>query len=127
MADGVSTRLQREMVHQQQELERIETKLDGGISQLRSEIEKVGSEMRAMFEQLMARDDVRNGKNISLTDSTGSKEGGGVSQPRAVNSSATTDSGNSSGGGFNHFCRHGRLECPKFDGGDFSGWIMKLE
>ena len=127
MADGVSTRLQREMVHQQQELERIETKLDGGISQLRFEIEKVGSEMRAMFEQLMARDDVRNGKNISLTDSTGSKEGGGVSQPRAVNSSATTDSGNSSGGGFNHFCRHGRLECPKFDGGDFSGWIMKLE
>ena len=80
MKEGVLTRLQREMVHQQQELERIETKLDDGISQLRSEIEKVGSEMRAMFEQLMTRDDVRNNKNISLVDSTGSKEGRGVSQ-----------------------------------------------
>ena len=60
MTKGVSTRLQREMVHQQQELEMIEAELDSGISQLRIEIEKVGSEMRAVFEQLMAKEDVSN-------------------------------------------------------------------
>ena len=24
-------------------------------------------------------------------------------------------------------CRHGRLECPKFEGEDFEGWFLKLE
>ena len=56
MADGVSTRLQRDVLHQQQELERIETKIDTGLSQLKVEIEKMGIEMRSMFEQLLAKD-----------------------------------------------------------------------
>ena len=41
MADGVSICLQRDMVHQQKELERIEAELDGGSSQLQAEIDKV--------------------------------------------------------------------------------------
>ena len=56
MADGVSARLQRDMAHQQQELERIEIKLDGGLAKLQTEIEKIGSEMRSMFEQIMNKD-----------------------------------------------------------------------
>ena len=43
------------MLHQQQELERLESKLDGSLSQLHAEIEKLGTEMRTMFEQLMAK------------------------------------------------------------------------
>ena len=28
----------------------------------------------------------------------------------------------------NHrYCKHSRLECPKFEGDDFDGWLMKLE
>ena len=55
MVDDVSTTLQKDMLHQQQELKRIKAKLDGGISQLRIEMEKVGIEMRTMFEQLMTK------------------------------------------------------------------------
>ena len=30
-------------------------------------------------------------------------------------------------GGFNKSCKHGRHECPRFDGRDFTGWLMKIE
>ena len=55
MADGISTRLQCEVGQHQKELERIESKLDGSVSQLRSEVEQLGTDMRRMFEQIMAK------------------------------------------------------------------------
>ena len=60
MADGVSTRMQRDLAHQQQELERIEAKLDGGLAQLHVEIEKVSIEICTMFEKLMSKDTLKS-------------------------------------------------------------------
>ena len=57
MANGISTRLQCEVGQHQKELERIESKLDGSVSQLRSEVEQLGTDMRRMFEQMMAKRD----------------------------------------------------------------------
>ena len=65
MADGISTRTQHDLLHQQQELERIEVKFDGSILQLRSEVEKLGTKMIAMFEQLMAKSETK-GPFVSL-------------------------------------------------------------
>ena len=84
MADGVSTRLQRDMAHQQQELERIEIKLDGGLAKLQTEIEKMGSEMRSMFEQLMNKD---LGKTTG-TPTPANKDGTSSSGPKDLPSSS---------------------------------------
>ena len=76
MADGVSTRLQRDVLHQQQELERIETKIDTGLSQLKVEIEKMGIEMRSMFEELLAKDAAHSrGALMRVTTSDTGKDG----------------------------------------------------
>ena len=50
MAEGISTRLQREMGKQQKELERIEAKFDGGILQLRIDLEQLSTDMRHLFK-----------------------------------------------------------------------------
>ena len=118
MADGISTRLQRDMMHQQQELERIEAKIDGGLLQLRNEIEKMGTEMRSMFEQLMSRE---IGKNQGATMGDSSSNSKAVPLPDVVEAGELID------GDSSRFCKHRRLDCPRFDGENFTGWLMKLE
>ncbi|XVE90993.1 hypothetical protein DITRI_Ditri20bG0120100 [Diplodiscus trichospermus] len=55
MADGISTKLQKELGQQQKELERIEHKFDDSIGQLKIEIEQLGVDTQRMFEQIMAK------------------------------------------------------------------------
>ena len=64
----MSTRLQREVAHHQQ---RIEAKIDSGLSLVRTKIEKLGTEMRTMFEQFMAKD----GGSKMVSSSGGNNEG----------------------------------------------------
>ena len=125
MADGISTRLQRDFLHQQQELERIEAKVDGGLLQVKAEIEKMGTEMRAMFEQIMAKEGKTQG-STSLDSSHG--KGVDCSSPsKSVSTSVAVNPVEMTSGDFNRSCKHGRLECPRFDGDNFSGWLMKTD
>ena len=126
MVDGVSTRLQRDMAHQQQELERIEIKLDGGLAKLQTEIEKMGSKMRSMFEQLMNKD-LGKTTSIPLVTTSTTKDGTSSSSPKDLPSAMLVESVDTNNGCFSRFNRTFRLKCSRFDGGDFSGWLMKLE
>ena len=90
MADGISTRTQHDLLHQQQELERIEIKFDGSIMQLRSEVEKLGTEMRAMFEQLMAKSDAKHPSTPMGASPVGKKDANSL-QAQIVNPSQQVD------------------------------------
>ena len=128
MADEISTRMQREIGQQQKELERVETKLDGCISQLRVEMEQLGTDMRRMFEQMMLKMETNNGKHAVESVDEGSRNNLGIesSQIKSGQSGLTEAAGAVNGSTYRP-CRHSHLDCPKFEGEDFSGWFMKLE
>ena len=50
MAEGVSTRLQRELAQQQKELERLESKMDESVGRLRQDMEQRDADVKRMFE-----------------------------------------------------------------------------
>ena len=102
------------------------TKFDGGISQLYTEIEKVGSKIRAMYKQLMSKENVWN-QGTHLVSSPRNKDGTNSSHAKTIPLSLLVESMDTTGRSCNQPCKHGKLECPRFDGGDFSWWLMKLE
>ena len=93
--------------------------------QVKAEIEKMGTEMRAMFEQIMAKEGKTQG-STSLDSSHG--KGVDCSSPlKSVSTSVAVNPVEMTSGDFNRSCKHGRLECPRFDGDNFSGWLMKTD
>ena len=85
--------------------------------QVQTKIEKMDTELRAMFEQLMAKD----GKHpkTTLGDSSHGK-GSDISFPsKVVSPSLSVEAVDITSGGSSRFYKHGRLECPHFDGGNF--------
>ena len=128
MADGISTRMQREIGQQQKELERVKAKLDGCISQLRVEMEQLGTDMRRMFEQMMLKMETNNGKHAVESVDEGSRNNLGIeSSQLKFGQSGLTEAARAVNGLTYRPCKHSHLDYPKFKGEDFSGWFMKLE
>ena len=118
------------MAQQQKDLEKVEAKFDGSMNQLRSEMEQLGNDMRRMFEQIMNKMDSSNsiGKQAADSMGEGSKGNAGLEmetlKPDSVGMLVEPlTMGDST---YKHY-RYGHLDCPKFDGTNFPGWIMKLE
>ena len=118
--------MQRDLAHQQQELERIEAKLDGGISKLQGEIEKIGTKMRTMFEKLLYKELLKT-TGAPMVANAVSNEGINSSVTKPIVPHLLMETVDISSGVFNRGGKPYRLECPHFNGGDFSGWIIKLE
>ena len=127
MAEGISTRLQREVGQQQKELERIEAKFDGGILQLRTDLEQLSTDMRRLFEQVISKVDA--GKAAMESAGGGSRGNGSIesAQLKSGQSTVTSIIVDDVGEANPRYCRYSRLECPKFEGEDFEGWLMRLE
>ena len=126
MADGISTRLQREVGQHQKELERLESKLDSSVSQLRSDLDQLGSDMRRLFEQMMTKMEAGKTSAEIVEEGSRSKSGIETSQLNSGQSVVTMAISDDAKETNHRYCKHSRLECPKFEGDDFDGWLMKL-
>ena len=79
-----------------------------------------------MFEQLMNKD-LGKTTSIPLVTTSTTKDGTSSSSPKDLPSAILMESVDTNSGCFSRFNRTFRLECSRFDGGDFLGWLMKLE
>ena len=130
MADGVSTRIQKEVSHQQKELERIESKMDEGMSRLKQDMDKLSSDVKLMFDQLMEKMEGRNAGKVVVElpeDGEKSKAVSSGSETKTIRLNAAGEQSIMVGNDFFRGIKQGRLECPRFDGSDFSGWLLKME
>ncbi|XVE56046.1 hypothetical protein DITRI_Ditri03aG0205600 [Diplodiscus trichospermus] len=105
MADEILTRLQKEVGRQTKELERIESKLDENVAQLRLEIKQLSIDMRKMFKQLgidmkkmfmqvMIKIDPENTSKAvmeSLDEELKTKEVFSASQPKSIHSATLVE------------------------------------
>ena len=64
MAEGLFTRLQREVTQQQKEIERLESKIDESVRRLRQEMEQRDVNVMLMFEQILLKIDDRNTSKV---------------------------------------------------------------
>ena len=130
MADGVSTRLQREISQHQKELERIETKVDEGMGRLKQEMEQLSADVKHMFDQLMAKFEGRNAGKVVVElpeEVDKSKEESRVSETKLQRTNGSGGMFNGFGDDFTRIYKASKLECPRFDGTDFPGWLLKVE
>ena len=125
MAERISTCLQSEVGRQQKELKRIESKFDGKVNQIRSELEQLGTDMRRMFEQIMSKMDATNtGKKPAESVNEGSRIDSSEFRAGQFVVTVETEVANDS---TSKYYQHGRLECLRFEGEDFEWWLMKVK
>ena len=86
------------------------------------EIEKLGTKMRTMFEQLMAKDG-----GSKIMSSFGGNNEGQSTQHKTVAPSLVVETMETSREMANRSYKSHKLECPRFDGENFIGWLMKLD
>ena len=132
MAEGITTRHQKETQQLQKDVEKLDAKLDQMAELLRSEIRAMGANLRKLFEQLMGKVGVPSNdlktRVSSCTRSTALKMKA-VTTPRPMNKQVTQSV-------IEHIdltvgsrvqTKYSKLECPKFDEENFKGWRMKIE
>ena len=133
MGDGITTRVQKEVSNLQRKVEALRAEMASNNIQLRKEIQdgidKNGGETRKMIEQFMLKFEVLKG--VGVTESNGSFEdkqqklmgpaieGRGVSSARTEHIDLTGIS--------RPLTKYSKLECPRFDGTNFRGWLLKME
>ena len=80
-----------------------------------------------MFEQVMSK--VDTGKVVVESMGKGSRSNGNMesAQRKSGQSTVTGIMVDDVGKSNLKYCRYSRLECPKFEGEDFEGWLMKVE
>ena len=130
MVEGVSTRLQRELAQQQKELERLESKLDESVRRLRQDMEQRDADVKCMFEQLMLKmEGHTTGKVVVELPAHVEKSKGdsSASETKIVKPLISGQTLEFTGDDFFRSYKQGRLDYPRFDGTDFSGWLMKME
>ena len=88
-------------------------------------MKQLGTAMRRMFEQMMAKMKTNNGKQVVNLVEKGSRS---MESPllKSSPSRVTMDTIATVGCSTYKQCRHGHLESSKFERVDFSGWLMKL-
>ena len=82
--------------------------------------------MRSIFEKLMNKEPLKT-TGASIVANAVSNKGINSFVTKPVAPSLLVETVDTFSGVFNRSGKLYRLECPHFDGGDFSGWIMKLE
>ena len=130
MADGISTRLQREVTQHQKELERLEAKMDESVNSLRQDMENKNAEVKLMFEQLTLKMEGLTTGKVVVEIPVEAEKSKAASGPCEGNSSKTTMVGGNldlSRDGSCRMYKQGRLDCPHFDGIDFSRWMLKMD
>ena len=132
MADGITTRHQKETQQFQKEVEKLDAKLDQTTEQLRLEMRAMGADLRRLFEQLLAKSDSPS------TDPEVGHSGSNESPDIKMKAVTTPGPGNKTvtqslpehidlTGGSRLQTKYAKLECPRFDGENFRGWLLKLE
>ena len=79
-----------------------------------------------MFEQLIAKNFTPLQEPPMVVTLNGT-DGSDSSQTKAVPPSLPVETINTNSGHAMKTYRHWRFDCPRFDGGDFVGWLMKCE
>ena len=144
MAEGITTRLQKDVAQLQKDVASIESKLDGVTEQMRAEIKSeleqgmlsVQKELEKMFFGMLSKvTSISAGKSIFDVLETGSP----VETQKSVSNSTVVatasqrtmvmelEKSNSSGELAKINPRRSKLDCPKFDGYDFLGWRLKVD
>ena len=133
MADGVTTRMQKEVTQLQKDMEKVNEKTEQLCVEFHTSIEAMGAEMRGMFEKVMIQ--MRSNNNDARVEDSGGSKGVDSSEVRLKSVVATgnksfrttstdnldlTELGRSQ-------TKLSKLECPRFDGTDFKGWYLKME
>ena len=133
MAEGMTTR-QKETVQLQKELEKLDLKLENTTNQLRAEmrsrLETLGSDIRKSFEQFMLKFEA-SGKTMRIEEPSGDGvaevmvKSAKVDESNKLNPVVFERGADSEVSRFS--TKYTKLECPKFDGSDFQGWLLKME
>ena len=133
MADGVTTRMQKEVTQLQKDMEKVNEKTEQLRVEFHTSIEAMRAEMRGMFEKVMIQ--MRSNNNNARVEDSGGSKGVDSSEVRLKSVVATgnksfrttstdnldlTELGRSQ-------TKLSKLECPRFDGTDFKGWYLKME
>ena len=132
MVEGVTTRHQKETHQLQKDLEKLEAKVEHTAEQLRTEMCAIGADLRRLFEQLLEKGD-SNSKDSQVRQSG---SGGSTDvkmkvvatpglETRASTQTVTEHIDLTSGSRLP--TKFSKLECPRFDGENFRGWLLKIE
>ena len=133
MADGVTTRMQKEVTQLQKDMEKVNEKTEQLRVEFHTSIEAMGAEMRGMFEKVMIQ--MRSNNNNARVEDSGASKGVDSSEVRLKSVVATgnksfrttsTDNLDLTEPGRSQ-TKLSKLECPRFDGTDFKGWYLKME
>ena len=152
MADGVTTRLQKEVTQLQKDLEKLETRIDVKLEKLGEKFQhdlqvglqqglaSITAEMGNIIRQLIPRtEEGYSGQKISKVVNTGPAEqlqtsragssGPPVSVVTGCKTNLESDSKTQSlfQDSIKFNSKRSKIECPRFDGNDFLGWYMKVE
>ena len=132
MADGITTRHQKEVNQFQKDMEKLDAKLDNTAEQLRSEMRAMGADLRRLFEQLLRKPESNSKESeVGQTGSSGSadvKLKAMVTpgpENRGLTQSVTGHIDLTDGTRFH--TKYSKLECPRFDGENFHGWLLKMD
>ena len=135
MAEGVTTRVQKEVGMLHKELELFRSEMVAVNEQLRQDMdtkwEATNMEMRKMFSQLMFKFEAsqRGGSvgsgNVSSSEQRqkgilGTLGAMGSITPTLAKTLNLTDTARV-------LTKYSKLECPSFEGVDFRGWLLKIE
>ena len=117
MAEGISTRVQKEVASNEQLRWELENRL-----------ENASLESRKMYEQIMLRFDALKGEGSGSTGASDLKlkDGGGALEVNRGVTQSKTEILDLTGLA-RPFTKYSKLECPRFDGVDFRGWLLKIE
>ncbi|OMO90005.1 hypothetical protein COLO4_19459 [Corchorus olitorius] len=118
MADGVQTRLQKDVATLQKEVQRIDLSIEQSSEHLRTEfktsLEATAAEMRHLFSQVMLK---LGSSSSSQTPET----------PINVSTSRTNEFVQPIATDPKPFIKHSKLQCPRFNGEDILGWKIKID
>ena len=136
MADGVTTRVQKEVGLLHKELESFRAEMAATNEQLRRDmdarIETASMETRTMFAQLLRQfETLQGGRGLEGSASTvpsvlPQKSILGTPGDIKDTTQASTELIDLTGSS-RVLTKYSKLQCPRFDGMDFRGWLLKIE
>ena len=134
MADGITTRVQKEVGMLHKELELVRAEITSANEQLRKEfenrIEAISCDNQKMFSQIMLKLEPSQSGGLEGSGSSGPtalNQNVVVGIPAAVKEASQTKTETLDLTGLRTFTKYSKLECPRFDGVDFRGWLLKIE
>ena len=156
MTDGVTTRLQKEVTQLQKDIEKLEVRIEAKLEKMGERMSEklqqdlhtgiqqglasLSADLSNMIRQLLPQSEVshpgQKGSEVCNPVSQGSLQkstmaSSGLEAYKANTSNTPlipeSDSMNSIMDPLKTLSRRSKLECPRFEGYDFLGWLMKVE